>query len=1121
MPNASGPNREKEIFERALDIESTEDRQRFLAEACGNDVALLARLQALLSASEAESRFLPDEPSQTPTVLAAAVTEKAGDRIGHYKLLQQIGEGGCGVVYMAEQEEPVRRRVALKVIKPGMDTKQIVARFEAERQALALMEHPNIAKVFDAGETETGRPYFVMELVRGVKITEFCDEAKLTTRERLNLFIEVCQGIQHAHQKGVIHRDIKPSNILVTVNDGVPLPKVIDFGIAKATAGGLTDKTLFTAFEQFMGTPAYMSPEQAVMTSLDIDTRSDIYSLGVLLYELLTGKTPFDATELLKAGLDELRRTIREKEPARPSTRVSALSGEELTTTAKRRGLEAPKLINQLLGDLDWIVMKCLEKDRARRYETANGLARDIERHLSNEPVVARPPSTAYRVQKFVRRNKVIATAAAVVTVALVMGVLISTWQAVRATRESNRAERGERLAKREGERARVAAETLRQSLYVADVDLAFEAWNSGNAGRAREFLDRQRPKNGQADLRTFEWRYLYGITRPKELLTIQGRSGGVWGTAISPNGRILATGGSDGAAQLWDLQSGRELAFLRTDGGPAVYSLTFSPDGRTLVMPNFTTNVYVWDVETQKLKRLLQGHTNSPVVSVAFSPDGKSIASVAGWPYDTDKPGEILVWDAASLQKRAQLVGHRSSVAFVGFSPDSSILAAPMGDGTILLWNIHSGQIVKTLGSHRGLVFSLAFSGDGRRIASGGIDGTVRLWDVDKAQMIALLGVHALPVYSVAFSPDGRRVASASLDYTARLWDVQDGRELSIFKGHSGRVFSVSFSPDGTELVTGSIDGTAKVWRVPPGAESAVFARHTGYEAGVDFSPDGRWLIREAAGGVTLWNSGTLVKVATLPTSGSGFSPDGRLLVCFHESKFELWNLVGTQPERIRQIRTRIDLEGTSPRFSPDGRWMAALSRRNRLTLWRTDEWTEATTIAEGPSPDSDIDKFCFSPDGNLLATSYRSGAIRLWNAKDWSKEALLTSSKQDLHCLAFSPDSRWLASGSGDTAIRLWAVATGEVQHLRGAAGSIWCLAFTHDGKTLAAGSHDGEVRFWNVPTRREVMTLKAHDTLLCSLAFSPDDRILATVCYDQTMRLWTTPSFLETDTAALPQR
>ncbi len=436
--------REAAIFDAALEL-PPEQRTAHLDQACGGDEALRRRIESLLKAGESACEFLdsPTAPSAAAlTDVLPPTFEKAGDRIGRYKLLQQIGEGGCGVVYMAEQEEPVSRRVALKVIKLGLDTKSVIARFEAERQALALMDHPNIARVLDAGATETGRPYFVMELVRGLKITEYCDEARLSTHARLDLFIQVCHAIQHAHQKGIIHRDIKPSNILVTINDGMPVPKVIDFGIAKATGGlKLTNKTLFTAFEQFIGTPAYMSPEQAVLTSLDIDTRSDIYALGVLLYEMLTGKTPFDAKELLAIGLDEMRRTIREQEPPKPSTRLSTLPGQELSTTAQRRGIEAPKLVSELRGDLDWIVMKALEKDRARRYETANGLASDIQRHLNNEAVMACPPSRVYRFQKLVRRNKLAFSASTAVAAALVVGVIVSVWQAQRARAERDSAE--------------------------------------------------------------------------------------------------------------------------------------------------------------------------------------------------------------------------------------------------------------------------------------------------------------------------------------------------------------------------------------------------------------------------------------------------------------------------------------------------------------------------------------------------------------------------------------------------------------------------------------------------------------------------------------------------------
>ena len=416
-------------------------------------------------------------PGQAGTIeLKLPPVEQPGDWIGRYRLLQKIGEGGFGAVYMAEQQEPVRRRVALKIVKLGMDTKQVIARFEAERQALALMDHPNIAKVFDAGATETGRPFFVMELVRGIKITDYCDQNNLTTAERLALFKQICHAIQHAHQKGIIHRDLKPSNILVTLHDGTPVPKVIDFGVAKATQQQLTDKTLFTAFEQVIGTPAYMSPEQAELSGLDIDTRSDIYSLGVLLYELLTGRPPFDPKELMRAGLNEMRRIIREKEPPRPSTRLSTLDDADLTQVARHRHAEAPKLISLIRGDLDWIVMKALEKDRTRRYETANGLAHDIQRHLDNEPVNARPPSRTYRLQKMVRRNKLAVSAVAAVAAALIVGLGVSTWSFVRERHARQRAvaaEREQSRLRQEAEKARGEEAAQRQKVQEKSQQLA------------------------------------------------------------------------------------------------------------------------------------------------------------------------------------------------------------------------------------------------------------------------------------------------------------------------------------------------------------------------------------------------------------------------------------------------------------------------------------------------------------------------------------------------------------------------------------------------------------------------------------------------------------------------
>jgi serine/threonine protein kinase len=391
------PLTEREIFFEALEMATPESRAAYLQAACGGDVVLRRKVNELL-----KEHFSNDSLMAGPAVeegrSEVESQQASAPMLGRYKLLEKVGEGGFGEVWMAEQRAPVKRRVALKIIKPGMDSRQIVARFEAERQALAMMDHANIARIFDADVTEGGRPYFVMELVRGLKITEYCDRNQFPTLERLKLFILVCQAIQHAHQKGIIHRDIKPSNILVTLHDGVPVPKVIDFGIAKATQQELTDKTVFTQFQQFMGTPAYISPEQAEMSGLDIDTRADIYSLGVLLYELLVGETPFDAKEMMQGGLDAMRQIIREKEPLRPSTKLNTLQRDARTTAGKCRQTDVGRLVHQLQGDLDWIVMKCLEKDRTRRYETASGLAADVQRHMNNEPVVARPPQSLVRV---------------------------------------------------------------------------------------------------------------------------------------------------------------------------------------------------------------------------------------------------------------------------------------------------------------------------------------------------------------------------------------------------------------------------------------------------------------------------------------------------------------------------------------------------------------------------------------------------------------------------------------------------------------------------------------------------------------------------------------------------
>ncbi len=494
----------QDVFENAVDLTGAE-RETFLRSACGGDEPLRAEVDSLLKAYAKGAGFLASPtaqrrgPASASETIAPAPLEHEGQMIGRYKLLQPIGEGGFGSVWMAEQREPVKRRVALKIIKLGMDTRQVIARFEAERQALAMMDHPNIAKVLDAGSTETGRPFFVMEYIKGVPILEYCDADKLDTKARLDLFMSVCHAIQHAHQKGIIHRDIKPGNVLVTMHDGVPVPKVIDFGIAKATGSELTTKTLFTEHRQMIGTPAYMSPEQAEMSGLDIDTRSDIYSLGVLLYELLTGTTPFDRKSLMEAGYAEMMRIIREVEPHKPSTRLSSL-GDTGTRTAQQRHLGDIKKLGLLLrGDLDWIVMKCLEKDRTRRYETANGLAADIQRHLNDDTVTAGAPSAGYKLRKFVKRHRAQVIAGGIVAGALVLGVVGTTTGMVWALNEKSKAtlaakseaaakvqaQENEKKAVTEAKRAASISEFVTTALRAGDAE--WSGYEGGPEGAGQD----------------------------------------------------------------------------------------------------------------------------------------------------------------------------------------------------------------------------------------------------------------------------------------------------------------------------------------------------------------------------------------------------------------------------------------------------------------------------------------------------------------------------------------------------------------------------------------------------------------------------------------------------------
>jgi hypothetical protein len=543
-----------------------------------------------------------------------------------------------------------------------------------------MMDHQNIARVLDAGTTESGRPYFVMELVHGVPITQFCDDNKLTPRERLALFVPVCHAIQHAHQKGVIHRDVKPSNVLVTMYDDKSVPKVIDFGVAKAIEQRLTEKTMFTQYGALVGTFEYMSPEQAEMNAFGVDTRSDIYSLGVLLYELLTGTTPLQRDRLRQAALDEMVRLIREEEAPRPSLRIS--SSHDLPKIAAARKTEPDRLSKLVRGEIDWIVMKCLEKDRSRRYETANGVARDLEHYLADEPVEACPPSSSYRLRKLVRKHKKALATAAAFAALLVAGVVMTTVLAVWANRQRIAAE----LAKQEAGEAKVEADKQRDearlTAYASGMGLAQRAWEENDVGRASELLEEVPKEAAGRQLRGFEWFYLSRLCHRDEL-TLKGHADLVQGVAFSPDGQRLASGSNDKTVKIWDSATGKELFALKGHAG-IVSSVAFSPDGQRLASGSFDQTVKIWDTASGKELFALKGHTG-PVYSVAFSPDGQRLASGT-------RDQSVKISDSATGKELFALKGHAGAVQSVAFSPDGHRLASGSVDQTVRIWESATG---------------------------------------------------------------------------------------------------------------------------------------------------------------------------------------------------------------------------------------------------------------------------------------------------------------------------------------------------------------------------------------------------------------------------------------------
>ena len=940
-----------------------------------------------------------------------------------------------------------------------------------------------------------------MELVRGIRITEYCDQKQLPTHERLKLFILVCQAIQHAHQKGIIHRDIKPSNILVTLHDGVPVPKVIDFGIAKATQQELTDKTLFTQFQQFIGTPAYISPEQAEMSGLDIDTRADIYSLGVLLYELLVGQTPFDAKEMMRGGIDALRQIIREKEPLRPSTKLNTLPGEARTTAGKRRQTDVGKLMHQLQGDLDWIVMKCLEKDRTRRYDTANGFAADIQRHhertsRSWRDRLVRPTSC----RKTWQRNKLVFTAGAIVAGALVGGIGVSTWQAIQA------------------EKARAIAVEQRK---LADMQLALQAWEEGDLLRANNFLEASRPAPGQPP--GFEWRYLRKLCQDQSIETFGGPNRHYRSAQFFARDMLLLN--DEKTLTLQDFSHRKEQLLLEDQDGirnPAFCS------GNTNLLATMTDHgrIKVWDLAARRVWLEFEGPPPSPPASfrsalndtITFSPDGKWLASVGSdksvklWDLEAGNPDPTRIDQFTRIDR---IIHRYASWAGGGvFSLDGRHLFAGGSETMIRAWNVVTGaEEGDPLEGHTSWVYALAISPNGLRLASGGADSTIIVWDVITRKLVTTLFGHIAMINALAFSPDGQTLASAGLDQTIRLWDMRTGQQISLLRGQAASVNWLSFSPDGHLLVSRSEDGLVKLWKATPGEKGNIL---TGGQSSLEvvWSPEGRLLASVGSDAVDLWDlstrSHTLLNGHNDAVMSAAFSPDGTLLATgSHDQTVRLWD--------VREQKAMATLTNGFPvgslAFSPDGQTLIVggskhhflVGNRGGLQIWNVPS-RQATGTISGDA--SDIVQVALSASGSLLGTGHKDGAVNLWDAQTRRLLHRFGSQfRRAVLSLAFSPTEPLLAASDLGGNIVLYNTRTMEVvpPPLKAHTGRVTSLAFTPDGRTLASAGEGGGLKLWDVATHQVALTLKGHIGTVKGVAFLGDGAFMASCGLDGTVRLW----------------
>lgn len=1138
---------EETIFSAALDRAPAE-WPAYLDEACAGDGALRQRVEELLRSHAEAGRFLAgphpagaqwaSKISGQRQKLAGAdlapLGEAVGSCIGPYRLVQKLGEGGMGVVYLAEQERPLKRSVALKIVRPGMDSAQVCARFEAERQALALMDHPHIAKVLDAGSTASGRPYFVMELVKGVPITRYCDELRLRVRARLEMFVPVCQALQHAHQKGIIHRDIKPSNVLVAMQDGQPVAKVIDFGVAKALHQRLTEQTMHTEFGALVGTPEYMSPEQAELSPLDIDTRSDVYSLGVLLYELLTGSTPLPRQRLKQASFSEMLRLIRDEEPPTPSTRLTQ-SGDNLAALAALRRSEPQRLAAEVDGELDWIVMKAIDKDRLRRYETASALGQDIGRYLNDEPVEACPASTWYRLGKFARQQRKALAAALAFLGLLVLAVVISTAQAIRATRaetaaleqsaevlaahgrvreeaEKTRTERDRALEAKEAAQRTLADMHTSSGLVAADQNEPGLAmlWFASAARLARKDSERASANRTRVQV--------WGRQLPVPVLAVPPSGQRPTEIAFHPHGRYLMVLTSGPRCALWAF--GPEQPVALPGGERAVSAAAFSPDGDWLVLGTPHGDVEIFRFPTGEPVHAFK-HPGA-IAALAFSPDGKYLAMAS------DK---ARVWDCRARAWSTAELPHPKPVARLTFNRRGDRLATGCQDGLVRVFSVPADEArplfdpLTNIGpwERKEYVVSPVFIDDDRGLLTADSARPVRWWDAATGKEIRQISVPGQSNTCVLLpSPDGRHLAVCGYNL-AQFWDIATATPTGQPMPQQSHAYAAAFSPDGARLLT-VCDRQARLWSVPSGAPLTAVLSHQDDVRCAAFAADGEhFATAQADGLVRIWAvPGANPRDRTFAIEGGATDaqpgPDGRHLITTGTGlmtatlrKAHVYDVVEGKAAG-RPLEVGGALAGAA--LSPDGRGAVTVSAADEealggwLQFW---DWQSGQARSERMALPAPPGRVAYSPDGSRAVAVCRGGALlvvdvnqpRVVSHLQHGSGAQLTSWAPGV---AFLPDGQSFVTWGVDHAARLWQLSTGEPACPPLAHGTDCTDASpSADGRLIVTASRDRTVRVWDVANGQGVGAPLKHPDSVFRSCFSADGKHVLTACSDGMARLW----------------